>query len=86
MRFLIFGTLILLSYNSYADSASCYSIQNQNRKNFCLAQAKNEKSYCYSIQESNTKNMCLALTSKQKSYCFSINASDQKNECLGMLK
>jgi hypothetical protein len=86
MRFLILGTLILWSYNSYADSSSCYSIQNQDRKNFCLAQTKKEKSYCYSIKDSNTRNMCLALTSNQKNYCYSINEPDQKNECLGILK
>ena len=83
---LILALTVMHSCNSFADSAACYSIQNQDRKNFCLAQAKGQTSYCYSIQENNTKNFCLALVSGQKNYCYSINSVDKKNECLGLVK
>lgn len=66
-----------------AAGENCYSIQNSDSKNFCLATAKNDPSYCYSIQSSDAKNMCLAYAKKEKSYCYSISNSDSKNQCLG---
>ncbi len=30
-----------------ADPSYCYSIQSQDRKNYCLATAKKQQSYCY---------------------------------------
>lgn len=66
-----------------AAGENCYSIQNSDSKNFCLATAKNDPSYCYSIQNSDAKNMCLAYAKKDKSYCYSISNSDFKNQCLG---
>ena len=66
-----------------AAGENCYSIQNSDSKNFCLATSKNEASYCYSIQSSDPKNMCLAHVKKEKSYCYSVSNSDSKNQCLG---
>ena len=78
--------IILLMDVSFANSSNCYSIQNQDKKNYCLATSKNEKSYCYSIHENDTKNMCLAQLSNQRSYCYSIRSSDAKNQCLAMVR
>jgi hypothetical protein len=70
----------------HANPSSCYSIQNQDRKNYCLATAKNQKSYCYSIRESDTKNFCLAQVGNQRSYCYSIRSQDTKNQCLATVR
>ncbi len=86
MNKIIILTLILFAQQANADAAHCYSIQNQDQKNFCLATAKNEKSYCYSIHEADSKNMCLAVVSNQKSYCYSIRSNDDKNQCLGVVR
>jgi hypothetical protein len=76
----------ILPMLAHADASRCYSIQNQDRKNFCLATVKNQTSYCYSISEQDTKNMCLAQVSNQKSYCYSIRSQDSKNQCLAMAR
>lgn len=58
------------------------------KKNMCLAQAKNDKSYCYSIYGNNDqKNMCLGKVTGDSSYCYSIyNDSNAKNSCLAQTK
>lgn len=78
--------IIFLTDVSFANPSNCYSIQNQDKKNYCLAAAKNEKSYCYSIHENDTRNMCLAQLMNQKSYCYSINSNDTKNQCLAVVR
>lgn len=70
----------------YANPSNCYSIQNSDQKNYCLALAKNQKSYCYSIQENEKKNLCLAQSSNQRSYCYSIRSNDTKNQCLSIVR
>jgi hypothetical protein len=77
---------ILFGSQAFANSSHCYSIQNQDLKNFCLATAGGQKSYCYSIGESDTKNLCLAQVGSQKSYCYSIRSQDVKNQCLAIVK
>jgi hypothetical protein len=74
--------LISITGLAFAGASSCYSISNRDSKNFCLAQAKQEKSYCYSIGDRDQKNFCLAVVSKQKSYCYNISSRDDKNACL----
>lgn len=74
------------SGNTLAGASNCYSIQNSDSKNLCLANAKNQKSYCYSIHESDTKNFCLAKVGDQKSNCYSIRSNDLKNQCLALFK
>ncbi len=86
MKYIFALILLMMNQSVFANASNCYSIQNQDNKNYCLATAKNEKSYCYSIRENDTKNMCLAQVSNQKSYCYSIRSSDLKNQCLGMVK
>jgi hypothetical protein len=71
---------------AFADASNCYSINNPDRKNYCLAMSKNQDSYCYSIRESDIKNMCLAQVKNQKSYCYSITSNDTKNQCLGLVR
>ena len=78
--------LLLTTPKVHANEPNCYSIQNSDAKNFCLALAKHQDSYCYSIQESDSKNLCLAQVKNQKSYCYSIKASDSKNQCLAVVK
>ena len=70
----------------HANDSHCYSIQNADAKNSCLALVKNQDSYCYSIRESDAKNLCLAQIKNQKSYCYSIKSSDTKNQCLALVK
>ena len=67
-----------------ADASQCYQIQDRDRKNFCLAQAKGEASYCYQIQDRDVKNVCLAQALGQKSYCYQIQDRDLKNQCLSL--
>jgi hypothetical protein len=67
-----------------ADATQCYQVQNQDRKNFCLAQAKGQASYCYQIQDRDMKNVCLAQAQGQKSYCYQIEDRDLKNQCLSL--
>ena len=78
--------LLLTTPKVHANDSHCYSIQNSDTKNSCLALAKHQDSYCYSIHESDSKNLCLAQVKNQKSYCYSIKASDAKNQCLAVMK
>jgi len=85
MKFQTTLTVLLISFTSiaFAGSASCYSIKNKDKKNLCLAEAKQKKSYCYSIGDRDKKNLCLAVIGKQKSYCYIISSSEDKHACLG---
>ena len=78
--------LLLNTPKVHANESHCYSIQNSDTKNSCLALAKHQESYCYSIHESDAKNLCLAQIKNQKSYCYSIKSSDSKNQCLALVK
>ena len=81
---LIFGTLLFATVSAFADSSRCYSIQNRDQRNFCLAQAKGAPSYCYAIQNRAAQNLCLAQTKGEKSYCYAIQDRDLKNHCLAL--
>jgi hypothetical protein len=78
--------LLMTTPRVHANESHCYSIQNADTKNSCLALAKHQESYCYSIRESDAKNLCLAQIKNQKSYCYSIKSSDVKNQCLALVK
>ena len=86
MRLLICLLFLFGTTSVFADSSNCYSIQNQDQKNYCLAMSKNQDSYCYSIKEGDSKNLCLAQVKNQKSYCYSIRSNDTKNQCLGFVR
>jgi hypothetical protein len=47
--------LLLTTPKVHANVSNCYSIQNSDAKNSCLALAKHQDSYCYSIRESDAK-------------------------------
>ena len=86
---LLIVSLILVPLNNgvetaSADSSQCYQIQDRDRKNFCLAQAKSEASYCYQIGDRDVKNVCLAQAKGEKSYCYQIQDRDLKNQCLSL--
>jgi hypothetical protein len=87
-RFLVVfcSYLFLMGNSAIANPSHCYSIQNQDSKNLCLALVKKEKSNCYSIRSADLKNMCLAQTGEQRSNCYSIQSSDMKNLCLAMVR
>ena len=76
----------LLPTLSHANPSHCYSIQNQDSKNLCLAVVNKQKSYCYSIGSSDLKNMCIAQVGEQRSNCYSIQSSDMKNLCLALVR
>jgi len=78
--------LLLTTPKVHANDSHCYSIQNSDTKNSCLALAKHQDPYCYSIRESDVKNLCLAQEKNQKSYCYSIKSSDTKNQCLALVR
>ena len=82
-----FGIALLLTTPKvHANASNCYSIQNSDAKNSCLALAKHQDSYCYSIRESDAIYLCLAQIKNQKSYCYSIKSSDTKNQSLALVK
>lgn len=83
---LVAALALALPPAAFADASRCYSIQNQDSRNYCLATARGEKSYCYSIREQDQKNLCLAQTGGGKSYCYSIRSHDLKNQCLAVVR
>lgn len=85
-RLILCSVMLWVSHPVFADASRCYAIQNSDQKNYCLAYAKNQKSYCYSIRENDSKQFCLAELSQQKSYCYSIRLSDEKNKCLAKVR
>ena len=78
--------LFISLFFSLTANANCYSIADQDQRNFCLAKTKQQSSYYYSINESDSKNMCLAQVKNSRSYCYSIRNSDNKNECLALVR
>lgn len=86
LNFIKFALITLHATNCFAGAGdNCYSIQNQDSRNFCLATAKQNKNHCYSITSMDQKNMCLALASNDKNHCHTIRNRDTKNHCLGQL-
>jgi len=75
-------SVVLASAAAHADAAQCYSIQNRDKQNYCLATVKRQTSYCYSIQDRDSQNYCLAQVKGQKSYCYSIHDRDAQKQCL----
>ena len=57
----IVGLIVFTTNSALANDSYCYSIQNADMKNQCLAFAKRQDSYCYSVQNADMKNHCLAL-------------------------
>ena len=80
-----FGIILLIScLDVLANESHCYSIQDKDRKHFCLATAKSQESFCYLIKDRDNHNLCLAQLKNQKSYCYNIKVKDLKNQCLAI--
>ena len=86
MKFFLLLMIISTSDFVFADISSCYLIQNQDRKNLCLALGHKQPSFCYSIKENDDKNFCLAQVHGQRTFCYSIKYNDLKNQGLGLIK
>ena len=68
-------------------SGSCYAINNNDDlKNDCIANIKNDDNWCFSINSKNLMNSCLGQVKRDSSYCFSVNDNDMKNACLASTK
>jgi hypothetical protein len=78
--------VVTMGTSALASESACYSIRDADRKNMCLARARNQESYCYSIRHSDDKHMCLAVVKKRRSDCYSIRSNDQKNMCLAQVR
>lgn len=75
--------ILLLCWTSYAH-ASCWNIQNEDRKNYCLAVTNTMSSYCWQINNEDYQKYCLSSVLGSKSYCWQINDNDLKNQCLAL--
>lgn len=81
MRALLF-VLMATAVVPTAWASECFSIQDADQRNACLASAKNDKSYCFKIQEDDGRNACLAEVKRDRSHCFRIQSEDLRNDCL----
>lgn len=72
----------IISPSAFAD---CWQIQDNDRKNFCLARVKQDNSYCWQIKENSIKQYCLAILQNDTSYCWQIDDNDIKHECLALI-
>ena len=81
-KIILFALLMLMPSISLAN---CYSINNSDSRNACLAETKHDASYCYSIRDNNEKNLCLAKVKGDKNYCYSITDNDLKNRRLAFV-
>lgn len=81
--------LILLALTLYsqafANEANCYSIKDQDRKNHCLALAKDQVSFCLSIKDNDLKSHCQVQVTEDKSYCNGIKDAAFKSKCFEMM-
>ena len=77
---------LILSSQSFANEATCYSITDQDRKQHCLALAKDQVSYCLAIKDNDLKSHCQAQVTEDKSYCNGIKDAAFKSKCFEMMK
>ena len=68
--------------NSQSNVGLCGAIQNSDKRNFCMAKAKNNAGLCGAIKDIDERNMCFALVKKNKSLCGAIKDKDKRYECL----
>lgn len=45
-------------------AGACYSINDQDVRNYCRAKVRKDSSICYAIQRQDMRSMCLAETRK----------------------
>lgn len=72
---------ITFSAVTYGDAGACYSIQDSDQRNYCIAQAKRDSGACYSIRDADQKNYCLATIRKDSGQCYSIRDQNLRNQC-----
>lgn len=66
---------------------SCFAIKNnEDLKNDCLANTKNDDSWCFSIKNKNMMNSCLGQVKRDDSYCFSSRDKDMMNACVAVTR
>lgn len=80
MKLVLFFVWALMSASAFASSSYCWQINDNDRKNFCLARTQ-DSSYCWQINNNDRKNYCLGMTNSS-SYCWQISNNDLKNQCL----
>ena len=82
MTRLLAGLLLVVPLAARADSSSCYSIQDPDRRAFCLGSTEKKTSYCYNIRDQDWRAYCLTLADGQRSHCYNIKSNDLKAQCL----
>jgi hypothetical protein len=70
--------------SAHADQMDCLNIQNPDRRNYCLALARNSTMDCFNIQNSDFRSMCLAQVGGNKMDCLTIQDPDTQQQCLSM--
>lgn len=88
MKALATGVLggCLLTSLALAAEADCYAIQNQDKKNICLARTTGQSSYCHAVRRQDARNFCLAMQTSQVAYCYSIRDDDRRKMCLALIR
>ena len=64
------------------DSARCYNIRDPDRRNACLAETRDARSYCYSVKDADRRQLCLAQATGEHSRCYNIRDKDLRSSCL----
>lgn len=60
-KYIILSAMLLNAGVAFAgDSSACYSIQDADARNHCLAKARQQSSQCYAIQDSQRRAECQA--------------------------
>lgn len=69
---------------AFADQYQCLSIQNSDRRAFCIARATGDRYKCLSIQNPDFRSFCVAQLTGDRYVCLSIQNPDSRQECLSM--
>ena len=85
MNYIIF-LISLHTFSAYANDNNCKSIQDSDKKNYCLATETHQKSFCYTISDTDLKNLCMAQLKQQKNYCYKIFSDEVQKQCLKSMK
>jgi len=67
-------------------ASECFSIQDADQRNACLASAKSDKSYCFKIRDADLREGDLAPLQGETYGCFKIQDPDARAACLGETK
>lgn len=67
-------------------ASECFSIQDSDLRNSCLASTKKDKSYCFKIRDADMREGCLAPLQGETYGCFKIQVADTRAACLGETK